>query len=244
MHSTYQEKVDQIRILAVANQVLEEERDNLKADLADKTRQKDKLATDLAYVMGQLGKAATDRDYAAKNALALEKENERLVRLAQAKEAQIEQVRKVGSTYEDLLEQMKAEIEQGQVTIKELEGRLSMNLVDSILFDSGKDEVKKAGEVILSKVVSILKGVVDKSIRIEGHTDDVKIAGSLTKRYPSNWELSAARAINVTRFLQRGGIPGERLSATAFGEWKPIADNDTPEGRAQNRRIEIILVDR
>ena len=70
------------------------------------------------------------------------------------------------------------------------------------------------------------------------------ISPSLAKRYPTNWELSAARAINVTRFLQQQGIDTDRLSAVAYGEWKPVGDNDTPEGRAKNRRIEINLVDR
>jgi len=84
--------------------------------------------------------------------------------------------------------------------------------------------------------------VKDKSIRIEGHTDDVQIAGLLAKRYPTNWELSAARAINVARHLQDQGIDPGQLSAVAYGEWKPVATNDTAEGKAKNRRIEIILV--
>ncbi|MCL2102892.1 MAG: OmpA family protein [Syntrophorhabdaceae bacterium] len=139
---------------------------------------------------------------------------------------------------------MKAEVERGLVGISEYEGKISVTLVDSILFDSVKNEVKKGGEEVLGKVVSVLKYVESKSIQIEGHTDNMKISGSLSKRYSSNWELSSARAINVARFLQRQGIPGERLSAVAFGEWKPVADNSTPEGRARNRRIEITLVDK
>jgi len=244
MRGAYQEKVDEARRLAQGNAALEEERDSLKAGLAEMTRQRDKAEADLAYISGQLGRAAADRDDAGRRVLRLERENERLSRHAEAKEEQVEQVRKTSSTYEELLKKMKAEVEQGRVTIRELEGKLSVNLIDSILFDSGKDEVKKGGEEILAKVVSILKGVDDKFIRIEGHTDNDRIAGALAKRFPSNWELSAARALNVTRFLQREGIPGERLSAVAFGEWKPVADNDTPEGRAQNRRIEITLIDK
>ncbi|HQU13344.1 MAG TPA: OmpA family protein, partial [Thermodesulfobacteriota bacterium] len=156
--------------------------------------------------------------------------------------AKEEQVQKVSSTYENLLEKMKSEISQGQVAISELKGKLTVKMVDSILFDSGKAEVKKGGLEILGKVISILKDVTDKSIRIEGHTDNVQIVGALTKRYPTNWELSAARAINVTRYLQDQGIDPGNLSAIAYGEWKPVAENDTAEGRAKNRRIEIILV--
>jgi chemotaxis protein MotB len=137
---------------------------------------------------------------------------------------------------------MKTEISKGQVTISELKGKLTVNMVDSILFDSGKAEVKQGGLEVLRKVISILKDVTDKSIRIEGHTDNVQIIGALAKRYPTNWELSSARAINVARYLQEQGIDPGLLSAVAYGEWKPVGDNDTQEGKAKNRRIEIILV--
>ena len=245
MKSTYQKKADEAQELARKCAALEGERDGLKASLAECIQNRDKLATDFAYVTSQLNRASLDREEVRRKVSELKKENDRLVQLAQKNEERVvEQVRKTSSTYEDLLDKMKAEIERGQVAIKELEGKLSVNLVDSILFDSGRDEVKKGGEEVLSKVVSILKDVEGKSIRIEGHTDNVQIVGALLKRYPSNWELSAARAINVARFLQQKGIPGERLSAVAFGEWKPVAENNTPKGRAQNRRIEITLIDK
>ena len=84
--------------------------------------------------------------------------------------------------------------------------------------------------------------VEDKVIRVEGHTDNLKIHGALAQKYPTNWELSAARAVNVARYLQKQGIDPDILSATAFGEHKPVASNDTKEGRAKNRRIEIVLL--
>jgi chemotaxis protein MotB len=112
----------------------------------------------------------------------------------------------------------------------------------AILFDSGKADVKPEGIDILSKMVETLKKVNDKAIRIEGHTDDVQISGALTRTFPTNWELSAARAINVTKYLQQEGIDPRNLSAAAFAEHKPVADNSNKEGRAKNRRIEITLV--
>jgi chemotaxis protein MotB len=247
--------------LAAENTALKVRNERLISDLSGMTLQKDKLTTDLAYVTGQRDKAAADKeevdkilasksdslsqtifelrrkvdDLDAANAK-LKSENASLVK------AREEQVQKVSSTYESLLEKMKSEISQGQVTISELKGKLTVNMVDSILFDSGKAEVKKGGLEILGKVISILKDVKDKSIRIEGHTDDVQIVGALAKRYPTNWELSAARAINVTRYLQDQQLDPGQLSAVAYGEWKPVATNDTAEGKAKNRRIEIILV--
>ncbi len=162
--------------------------------------------------------------------------------IANLQKVKEEEVKKTSKTYEDLLDKMKSEISQGQVTISELKGKLTVNLVDAILFDSGKAEVKPEGLVVLQKVIDILKTVKDKAIRIEGHTDNVQIRGALTQKYPTNWELSAARAINVTRYLQQQGIDSTVLGAVAYGENKPVAPNDSAEGRAKNRRIEIILV--
>jgi len=268
MQGTYQKKVDEADMLAKRLSALERKHDDLiaenavlKADLARMTLQNEKLTTDLSYASDQRDKADADKeeldrilrsrsdslsqtivelrrkidDIDAENAK-LKEENASLVK------AREEQVQKVSSTYESLLEKMKSEISKGQVTISELKGKLTVNMVDSILFDSGKAEVKKGGLEILGKVISILKDVNDKSIRIEGHTDDVPISRALARRYPTNWELSAARAINVARHLQEQGIDPGQLSAVAYGEWKPVATNDTAEGKAKNRRIEIILV--
>lgn len=159
--------------------------------------------------------------------------------LKQTKEVE---VRTVSKTYEDLLSEMKSEIAQGQIAITELKGKLTVDVVDKILFDSGQTEIRPEGLGVLKRVVEILMTVTDKMIRVEGHTDSIPIAGALAKRYPTNWELSAARALNVTRYLEKEGIDPTLLAAVAFGEYQPIAENDTPEGRAKNRRIAIILL--
>lgn len=166
-------------------------------------------------------------------------QKERVADLEMMKE---QKVQEVSSEYNAMIDKMKAEIAQGQVTITELKGKLTVNMVEAVLFDSGKAEVKKEGLAVLQKVIDVLKDVKDKVIRVEGHTDNVPIAGALARVYPTNWELSAARAINVTRFLQAQGIDAAKLSAAAYGEFQPVADNETKEGRAKNRRIEIVLV--
>ena len=162
--------------------------------------------------------------------------------IAELQKAKEEKVKEVSGTYEQLLANMKNEIAKGQVTISELKGKLTVNMEAAILFDSGRADVKQDGLDILDKMVETLKKVNDKAIRIEGHTDVVQITGSLARTFPTNWELSAARAINVAKFLQQQGIDPKNLSATAFAEFKPVADNSTKEGRAKNRRIEITLV--
>jgi len=166
-------------------------------------------------------------------------QKERVADLEMIKE---QKVQEVSSEYNSMIDKMKAEIAQGQVTITELKGKLTVNMVEAVLFDSGKAEVKKEGLVVLQKVVDVLKDAKDKVIRVEGHTDNVPIAGALARVYPTNWELSAARAVNVTRFLQAQGIDPAQLSAVGYGEFKPVADNETKEGKAKNRRIEIVLI--
>jgi chemotaxis protein MotB len=168
--------------------------------------------------------------------------NDDISELQKAKEEKVKEVEEVSDTYDLLLANMKNEIAKGQVTISELKGKLTVNMEAAILFDSGRADVKPEGLEILGKMVETLKKVSDKAIRIEGHTDVVQITGRLTRTFPTNWELSAARAINVTKFLQQQGIDPRNLSAAAFAEHKPVADNSTKEGQAKNRRIEITLV--
>jgi chemotaxis protein MotB len=226
---------------------LEAQNARLKSDLADASRRNEQLTADqaqlertLASKSGELGKTVVDL---RQRVSALEGDNARLSReLTEANKAREEKVREVSSTYEQLVTKMKGEIAKGQVTISQLKGKLTVNMVEAILFDSGKAEVKREGLVVLGKVIEILKTVNDKSIRIEGHTDNKPIVGPLAERYPTNWELSAARAINVARYLQKQGIEPTKLSASAFGEFRSVADNATVEGRAKNRRIEIVLV--
>jgi chemotaxis protein MotB len=173
----------------------------------------------------------------------LEGENKKLKEdIAVLQRVKEEKVKEVSNTYEQLLQNMKSEIAKGQVTISELKGKLTVNMEAAILFDSGKADVKMDGLEILLKMVGTLKSVNDKAIRIEGHTDNVQISGALIRQFPSNWELSAARAINVAKYLQQQGLDPAILSAAAFAEYKPVADNGTKEGRAKNRRIEITLV--
>ena len=215
---------------------LDAENTRLKHELAGAGKRNEQLTVE----SGELDKSITDL---RQRISAHEGDNARLKQeLAEAQKAREDKVREVSSTYEQLVAKMKGEIDKGQVTISELKGKLTVNLVEAILFDSGRAEVKPGGLVVLGKVIEILRTVTDKAVRIEGHTDNVPITGALAQRYPSNWELSAARAITVARYLQKQAIDPAGLSATGFGEYKPVADNSTVEGRAKNRRIEIVLV--
>jgi chemotaxis protein MotB len=154
-----------------------------------------------------------------------------------------EQLEKATQTYQDLQKKLEKEIQEGQVKITEMKNRLTMTMVDKIIFPSGSADISRDGKKVLDKVVSILKDVKDKRIQIEGHTDNVPIVSTLKKRFPTNWELSTARATQVVRYLQEeGGLAPSMLSATGYAEYQPVASNDTEEGKHKNRRIEIVLL--
>lgn len=156
--------------------------------------------------------------------------------------ARRERLNQIKGTYDELVGKLESEIARGEVQISELKGKLTVNVVDRILFDSGAAQLKQEGINVLQRIGATLKTASDKEVQIEGHTDNVPIRGSLTERFPSNWELSTARATNVLHFLQQTvGIPGERLSAVGYGEYRPLASNSSAEGRRQNRRIQIVL---
>ena len=242
-----QEQQQKYAILAKENADLKGQLAKLTADLAGVSGERDRLTESKKGLEESLKSTADAKNRKiaelSQRISDLEKENSALKdEIANLRKAKEEEVQKTSKTYEEMLEKMKSEISQGQVTISELKGKLTVNMLNAILFDSGKAEVKPEGLAVLLKVIDILKNVKDKAIRIEGHTDNVQIVGALAAKYQTNWELSAARAINVTRYLQSQGIDPAILGAVAYGEYHPVASNDTEEGKAKNRRIEIILV--
>ncbi|HEX9628197.1 MAG TPA: flagellar motor protein MotB [Acidiferrobacterales bacterium] len=168
--------------------------------------------------------------------------DEEVAKLSKEKE---EEVARARATHDEMLKTLEKEVERGQVTITQLADRLSVNIVDKILFPSGQDDITEEGRKVLKRVGDVLFQVKDKTFRVVGHTDNVPTGKALRDRYPTNWELAAARATNVVRFLQEeAGIDPATLEAVALGEYHPIASNRTPEGRSQNRRIEILLYPR
>lgn len=159
-----------------------------------------------------------------------------------AKEAKEAEIKRLTRTQEELSKSLQNEISKGNITIQQVRDRLTINLVDRVLFDSGQAEVKPDGQKVLKQVSDLLKTVTDKQIRIEGHTDNVPISVKLQSRYKTNWELSTARATAVVRYLiDQGGVDPRHLSAVGHADTQPVAANDTEEGRSANRRIEIVL---
>lgn len=215
------------------NKLLQEDLMRARADLDRVEKVLADRSAEAGAAMAEM-RQEVDRLTEGNNELLLQLESER-----QAREARLAEVQ---GTYDELVGKLEEEIQRGEVKISELKGKLTVNVVDKILFDSGKAVLKPAGIKVLQQIGDILKSAVDKDVQVEGHTDNVPISGALSQKYPSNWELSTARATTVLHFLQdNAGIPGERLSAIGYGEYQPISSNGTAEGRASNRRIQIVL---
>ncbi|MDJ0986214.1 MAG: OmpA family protein [Desulfobacterales bacterium] len=158
-------------------------------------------------------------------------------------EVQKKEISELDQTRQEIENNLKSQIASKDVRIQEIEGKLMVTFVDKILFDSGSVKIKPEGQEVILRLAESFKDKADQMIVVQGHTDDVKIGGALLAKFPTNWELSAARATAVVRFLQeQGGIEPERLTASGFSYYKPVASNEDEEGRKQNRRIEIMLI--
>jgi chemotaxis protein MotB len=226
-------------------------------DLAKMKQRVEQLTNDLAAVNQEATRTRQDSDTAAAElrkqqdslkeaqeaADRLRVDQQRLKAALEAEQAAKErEIQRLTQTQADLAKSLEAEIANGEIRIRQVADRLTINMVDRVLFDSGQGHVKPAGLKVLKQVSDILKTVKDKQIRIEGHTDNVRIGGRLKERFPTNWELSTTRATSVVRFLvDEGGVDSANISAVGYADTRPIASNESEDGRTANRRIEIVL---
>ncbi|MBF5045858.1 OmpA family protein [Aggregicoccus sp. 17bor-14] len=141
--------------------------------------------------------------------------------------------------YRALLAKFRGLIDAGKLKVRIVEGRMVVVLASDVLFPSGSASLSKEGKAAVGEVATLLASIPRRQFQVEGHTDNVPIA---TAQYPSNWELAAARALTVVKTMREVGMPPDRISAASFGDSKPAVPNDSAEGRAQNRRIEITIV--
>lgn len=142
-----------------------------------------------------------------------------------------------------LEQQLRGELESRDVTISELRGKLTVDILDRILFPSGEARLKPEGEDMLNKLAQVLARFPGRAVQIIGHTDNVPIRSRTAEGFTDNWALSAGRAVSAVRYLtEKAGVDPRRLSAVGCGEFRPIASNDTPEGRARNRRIAVVVL--
>ncbi len=151
-----------------------------------------------------------------------------------------EEVEQLRREQEELMEELEIWVVAGLIKMELLKDGLHLVLSEEILFPTGSDELNDTGREVLTKLVEELEQL-PYQIAVIGYTDNIPVGPRLAARYPSNWELAGARAASVVRLFQGAGIPAQQLLVISRGEGQPIASNDTPEGRAENRRIEIRL---
>lgn len=233
---------------------LEKEKGQLNSELGDVRGQitdlEQKLESGSASAQEEIAKLQKQASELEANAARIAKEREQLrqeqsqlaATLEQERLAKEEEITRLTRTQEELSRSLQDEISKGNITIQQVRDRLTINMVDRVLFDSGHAQVKPAGVKVLKQVGDVLNKISDKQIRIEGHTDNVPISSKLQDRFKTNWELSTARATTVVRYLiDQGGVDRQYLSAVGYADTHPLASNDSEEGRSSNRRIEIVL---
>jgi chemotaxis protein MotB len=152
-----------------------------------------------------------------------------------------EEVQQLRQTYGELVSDLQSDVAAGRIEIERLREGLRLNLAQEVLFAPGSAQLSARGRGVIGKLAKRLARN-PQLIEVHGHTDDRGILGALAQRYPSNWELAGARAASVVRLLAEQGVAPQRMRAVSFGEFRPVVPNDTPEGRARNRRIEIRLL--
>ncbi len=183
----------------------------------------------------------------------LEKTNQRLVERLKKLQKDIEKrqsiislqskvIRTLDDTKKTIETSLRKEIEAQGIEVEDMQGRIKVRFVDRILFDSGKADLNPQGRKLLKRFAETVRVEPSQLIQVRGYTDNTPIGQALKHRFPTNWELSAARALAVVHFLQKEArLSPTRLSACALGPYRPIADNATESGRRLNRRIEIII---
>lgn len=235
------------QIAGLKNSVLE-----LQGKLADTQAALDKATADKAALQKQLddGTAlvATMKQRLEKlgqNVDSLAKEKGQLTQAMADATTRLDELRKQkaaaearAQTFRSLIAKLRSMIDSGQLKVAIRGGRMLIALPNDILFDSGQTAVKSEGKAALTKVAQVLATVGDRDFLVAGHTDNVPIRTAL---FPSNWELSTRRAVEVVHILVAQGMNPKVLAAAGYGEFDPVAANDTTEHRAQNRRIEIVL---
>ncbi|NNM35172.1 MAG: OmpA family protein [Gemmatimonadetes bacterium] len=248
--STHNTVLDQ---LAESNRELERVRGELEDAQAARVAMEADLQRDLSSVQSELADTRAQLERVQQEALAEATERTRLGQLASERSAEAEtlrrrlealeaverEIRERNAIYENVIGRFRSLIEAGQLSVSIDRGRMVINLPQDILFPSGSATLNSDGRGTLTEVGSVLTTIEDRRFQVEGHTDNVPIS---TARFPSNWELSAARALSVVNLLQDSGVPPERLSGAGYGEYQPVASNDDADGRRLNRRIEIVML--
>ncbi len=233
---THRQVVDQRDQLSGQNRKLSQDLQRARASNQSLSGERVKLFEELEDLRGR-------REELEHSIKKLDRERDDLAASLASAEIEREKLTDLEATYRSLVSDLESELAAGQIQIEQLTQGLRLNLAEEILFPSGSARLSESGVSVIRRVGDQLK---DRNqgyrVDVRGHTDNVPIKGDLSRRYPSNWELAAARASSVVRVLEARGVGPKRLSAVSLGEFHPVGSNKNPEGRAKNRRIEIRLI--
>jgi chemotaxis protein MotB len=218
--------------LAATQSDLEKERAQHKKDIATRDARVTVLSNKLSSLGQDVSRLETERGNLGGELEQAQKRMEELKKAQAQAEARAAQFRK-------LVTQFKALTDAGKLQVEIRENRMIVRLGDKILFDPGKTDLKPEGKDALTQVTAVLKSLPNRNFQVAGHTDNVPIK---SKRFRSNWDLSTARAVEVTNYMIGAGMEPKRLSAAGYADQSPVVANDSPENMAKNRRIEITLV--
>jgi chemotaxis protein MotB len=218
--------------LAETSAALEAERAQHKKDVDARDARVAVLTNKLESLGQDVSRLESERGTLGGELQQAQKRMEELRKAQAQAEARAAQFRK-------LVTQFKTLTDAGKLQVEIRENRMIVRLGDKILFDPGKTDLKPEGKEALTQVTAVLKELPNRNFQVAGHTDNAPIKSG---RFRSNWDLSTARAVEVTNFMIAAGMEPKRLSAAGYADQSPVADNDTPENKAKNRRIEITLV--
>lgn len=221
----------EIKDLSVALGEAEAEAETLRGQIAELEQKLAVAETRATDAENQLAEVLKDKS----NLTASIEDMQRALAELQKKQALAEAR---AAEYRNVLAKFKSLIDNGKLKAKIVDGRMVLELQTDILFASGSADLSKDGAATIREVGALLGTIPDRKFQVEGHTDNVPIK---TKSYPSNWELASARAINVVKEMVEAGMPGKRISAASYADTRPTSSNETDQGRAQNRRIEIVI---
>ncbi len=223
------------------------EKDRLAAALADATSEKDRLSAELAAAAGATGGAAAEKSKLAADLAASKERVAELERQLADRDKELASLRgdlstemaKLKEAQRGLVRALRPQIEKGNITVDLNNERLLINLASNYLFGSGEDQLKPAGADALKHVGTVLKDFPEYKVAVDGHTDNRPIRSSLKKKFPTNKELSEARAANAAKALADGGL--SNTTVIGYADTKPVEPNTTDAGRAKNRRVEVLV---
>ena len=231
-NATVKDRDQQKEKLAETQKALEQEKAQHAKDVDARDARVAVLSKKLTSLGQDVSRLETERGNLGGE---LEQAQKRMEELRKA-QAQAEER---AAQFRKLVTQFKALTDAGKLQVEIRENRMIVRLGDKILFDPGKTDLKPEGKDALTQVTAVLKTLPNRNFQVAGHTDNVPIK---SKRFRSNWDLSTARAVEVTNFMIGAGMEPKRLSAAGYADQSPVVANDTPENMAKNRRIEITLV--